>query len=146
VLVAYIVIFAVAFALRFWDLGARALHHDESIHAKWSWDLAQGDYHHSPIFHGPLYYHAQGLVFLIAGASDYTSRVSAAIFGMGIVAVPLLLRRWLGTPGTIASVPSSGVSLPSTSLARLSIARSRSSQPASALHASTETNSTRPTC
>jgi predicted membrane-bound mannosyltransferase len=100
----YVAIFAAAFALRFWDLGARALHHDESIHAQWSWSLLQGNYHHSPIFHGPFYYHVQALVFLIFGASDYTARVSAAIFGCGIVALPLLLRRRLGPVGALAAV------------------------------------------
>src|SRR5690606_5122376 len=92
----YTVVFAAAFGLRFWDLGSRALHHDESIHAQWSWRLIQGDYTHSPIFHGPLYYHVQGLFFLVFGDSDYTSRLSAAVFGMGIVALPLLLRKRLG--------------------------------------------------
>ena len=100
----YVAIFAAAFALRFWDLGARALHHDESIHAQWSWSLIQGNYHHSPVFHGPFYYHVQGLVFLIFGANDYTARVSAAIFGMGIIALPLLLRRRLGAVGAMATV------------------------------------------
>lgn len=100
----YAVIFALAVALRFWDLGSRALHHDESIHAQWSWDLLRGNYRHSPIFHGPFYYHVQGAVFFIFGANDYTSRVSAAIFGSAIVALPLLLRRWLGPVGTIAAV------------------------------------------
>ncbi|MEO6397167.1 MAG: flippase activity-associated protein Agl23 [Tepidiformaceae bacterium] len=100
----YLVVFAAAFGLRFWDLGGRALHHDESIHAQWSWSLIQGNYHHSPIFHGPFYYHIQGLVFLLFGASDYTSRVSAAIFGTALVALPLLLRRRLGPVGTLAAV------------------------------------------
>ncbi len=100
----YVALFAAAFALRFWDLGGRALHHDESIHAQWSWGLIQGSYHHSPIFHGPFYYHVQGLVFLILGANDYTARVSAALFGMGIVALPLLLRKRLGAVGTMAAV------------------------------------------
>ncbi|MCK9518953.1 MAG: TIGR03663 family protein, partial [Dehalococcoidia bacterium] len=100
----YIVVFAAAFALRFWDLGSRALHHDESIHAQWSWKLIQGDYTHSPIFHGPLYYHVQGLFFLVFGDNDYTSRLSAAVFGLGIVALPLLLRRRLGPLGTFAAV------------------------------------------
>src|SRR5690606_36057518 len=63
-----------------------------------------GDYTHSPIFHGPFYYHFQGLVFFLFGANDYTSRVSAAISGMVIVALPLLLRKWLGTVGTLAAV------------------------------------------
>ena len=101
---AYVVIIALAVGLRFFDLGARALHHDESIHAQWSWRLAQGDYRHDPVFHGPFYYHVQGLVFFLFGASDYTSRVSAAIFGSMLTALPLLLRRRLGPIGTISAV------------------------------------------
>lgn len=103
-LVAYLAIFAAAFALRFVDLGTRALHHDESIHAQWSWSLLQGTYKHSPIFHGPFYYHVQALVFFLFGANDYTSRVSAALFGSAIVALPLFIRRWLGPAGTLAAV------------------------------------------
>src|SRR5437762_14297403 len=80
-----------AFALRVWVLGGPALHHDESIHAQWSWGLIQGNYRHSPIFRGPFYYHVQGLVFLLIGATDYTARVSAALFGTALVALPLLL-------------------------------------------------------
>jgi uncharacterized protein (TIGR03663 family) len=103
-LAAYVAILGAAFALRFIDLGTRALHHDESIHAQWSWSLLQGTYKHSPIFHGPFYYHAQGLVFFLFGANDYTSRVSAAIFGSAVVALPLLIRRQLGQAGTMAAV------------------------------------------
>ena len=103
-LVAYFAIFAFAFALRFWDLGARALHHDESIHAKWAWDLSQGNYRHSPVFHGPLLYFVQGFTFLVFTATDYTARISPAIFGMGVAAAPLALRRWLGPVGTMAAV------------------------------------------
>src|SRR5256885_15495628 len=100
----YLAMFAVAFGLRFWDLGSDALHHDESIHAQWSWRLAQGDYKHDPIFHGPFYYHLQGLVFIIFGASDYTARLSAALFGCMLTALPLLLRKRLGGVGTFAAV------------------------------------------
>ncbi len=103
-LVAYLAIFAAAFALRFWDLGSRALHHDESIHAKWAWDLSQGNYRHSPVFHGPLLYFVQGFTFLVFTATDYTARISPAIFGMAVAAMPLALRRWLGPVGTIAAV------------------------------------------
>lgn len=103
-IVAYAALFALAISLRFWDLGARALHHDESIHAQWSWRLAQGDYRHDPVFHGPFYYHVQGLVFFLFGASDYTARVSAALFGSGLAVLPLLIRRRLGSVGTFAAV------------------------------------------
>uniref|UniRef100_UPI002ADD614B hypothetical protein n=1 Tax=Tepidiforma sp. TaxID=2682230 RepID=UPI002ADD614B len=37
--VLYAFVIAAAVLLRTWDLGARALHHDESIHAQWSWGL-----------------------------------------------------------------------------------------------------------
>ena len=104
VVVAYVAIFAAAFILRFWDLGARALHHDESIHAKWAWDFAQGSYRHNPTFHGPLLYVVQGFSFLVATATDYTSRISPALFGMAVVAAPFALRRWLGSPGVFAAV------------------------------------------
>ncbi len=100
----YLVVFALAAGLRFWDLGARALHHDESIHAQWSWDLLRGGYRHNPVFHGPFYYHVQALAFFLFGASDATSRLTAAAFGTALVALPLLLRRRLGPRGTMAAV------------------------------------------
>ncbi|MCA9823974.1 MAG: TIGR03663 family protein [Dehalococcoidia bacterium] len=100
----YAVLLAAAALLRIWDLGAGALHHDESIHAKFSWDLVRGNYTHDPVFHGPLYYHAQGLVFFLFGASDYTARLSAALFGIALATLPLLLRRRLGLVGTVAAV------------------------------------------
>ena len=104
VLVAYVLVFAAAFALRFWDLGARALHHDESIHARWAWDLAQGFYTHSPVFHGPLLYVVQGFTFIVFTATDYTARISPALFGMAVVVAPLAMRRWLGSTGVFAAV------------------------------------------
>ncbi len=101
---AYAAVAIGAIGFRFWDLGSRALHHDESIHAQWSWDLLRGNYTHSPVFHGPFYYHLQGSMFFLFGANDYTSRLSAAVFGSIIVFLPLLLRRWLGPVGTFAAV------------------------------------------
>ncbi|WP_322796596.1 flippase activity-associated protein Agl23, partial [Tepidiforma sp.] len=101
---AYAAVFALAVLLRTWDLGSRALHHDESIHAQWSWGLLQGNYRHSPIFHGPFYYHVQAAVFFLFGANDYTSRLSAAIAGSLLVFIPMLLRRRLGAIGTFAAV------------------------------------------
>ncbi|MES4791685.1 MAG: hypothetical protein C4321_00690, partial [Chloroflexota bacterium] len=102
--VLYVLVIAAAVLLRTWDLGSRALHHDESIHAQWSWGLLQGNYRHSPIFHGPFYYHFQAAIFFVFGASDYTSRLSAAIAGSVLVALPLLLRRRLGPVGTFVAV------------------------------------------
>ncbi|MFQ5380065.1 MAG: flippase activity-associated protein Agl23 [Dehalococcoidia bacterium] len=100
----YALVFAAATVLRFWALGDRAYHHDESIHAQWSWDLLNGVYRHSPVFHGPFYYNVQALTFLVTGVSDYTGRVSPALFGLALTATPLLLRRQLGAVGTAAAV------------------------------------------
>ena len=48
----------VAFVLRVVDLGARAMHHDESLHAFFSWSLAEGrGYRHDPLLHGPFQFH-----------------------------------------------------------------------------------------
>ena len=59
----YAIIVIVAVALRFWDLGDRILHHDESIHALWSWYIYTGrGYRHDPVNHGPFLYYAQPLI------------------------------------------------------------------------------------
>jgi len=45
----------IGLVLRFWDLGAKAFHHDESLHAFYSWRLYDGQgYVHDPMMHGPL--------------------------------------------------------------------------------------------
>ena len=90
--------------LRFWDLGTRALHHDESLHAVYSWYLYTGrGYQHDPLMHGPVQFHLIALVYFLLGASDYTARVAAAFFGTALVALPLFLRPWLGRWGAVAA-------------------------------------------
>jgi uncharacterized protein (TIGR03663 family) len=90
----------VAFGLRFWDLGARALHHDESLHAQFSWYFQQGrGYNHDPLMHGPFQFNASALSFVLFGASDYTARIPAAFFGTAMVALPFFLRGYLGRVG-----------------------------------------------
>lgn len=93
---------------RFWDLASRAFHHDESLHAYYSWQYAIGDgYVHDPLMHGPFLFHANALVYLLLGASDAASRYMPAIFGVVLVGMPYLLRgpRFLGRWGAlIASV------------------------------------------
>ena len=101
----YIIIFIAAAVLRLWDLGSVTLHHDESIHAFWSWQLAfEGHYIHDPIFHGPFYYFVQAFTFIVFQDSDYTARLSVAFFGILLTALPLLMRRHLGAVGTIAAM------------------------------------------
>ncbi len=94
----------VAFLLRFWDLGSRAMHHDESLHATYSWYLYTGKgYRHDPMMHGPFQFHFNALVFFLLGASDYTVRVLPAIFGTALVGLPYLFRDRLGRYGAVVA-------------------------------------------
>jgi len=91
-----------AVATRFWDLGARGMSHDGSLHALYSWKLYRGEgYSHDPMMHGPFLYHITALIFFLFGVSDYTARMSTALFGTILVATPYLLRKWLGRTGAI---------------------------------------------
>ena len=74
----------VGLVLRFWDLGAKAFHHDESLHAFYSWRLYDGQgYVHDPMMHGPLLFELNALVYLLFGASDFTARLVPALLGVG---------------------------------------------------------------
>jgi predicted membrane-bound mannosyltransferase/DNA-binding beta-propeller fold protein YncE len=100
----YVGLFVVAIALRFTDLGARALHHDESLHALFSYGLSTGKgYVHDPLMHGPFLFHITALIYQLFGASDATSRFAPALFGSALVLMPLLLRPWTGRVGAFAA-------------------------------------------
>ncbi len=96
----YLVIFLIAVVTRFWDLGARAMSHDESLHALYSFYLYNGTgYQHNPMMHGPFLFHANALIYFLFGVTDYTARIVPAIFGVVLVFLPLLLKPWLGRIG-----------------------------------------------
>lgn len=100
--VAYATIFVLAVVTRFWDLGSRAMSHDESLHALYSWTLYAGKgYKHEPMMHGPFLFHINALAYFLFGASDYTARMMPALFGVILIFMPLFLRRWLGRAGTV---------------------------------------------
>ena len=92
---------------RFWDLGSRTLHHDESLHVYYSWQFANGSipYVHDPLMHGPFLFHANALIYLLFGDSTTTSRLLPALAGILIVAAPWLLRdrAFLGRWGALAT-------------------------------------------
>ncbi len=98
----YVAIFMIAVVTRFWDIGARAMSHDESLHALYSYYLYSGSgYVHNPMMHGPFLFHANALIYFLFGDTDYTARIVPALFGVFMVMSPLLLRRWLGRLGAI---------------------------------------------
>ncbi len=102
----YGVFILLAVVTRFWDLGSRTLHHDESLHTYYSWLLQTGQgYVHNPLMHGPFLFHANALVYLLFGDSDASSRFMPALFGVALVGLPYLLRgpRHLGRWGALAA-------------------------------------------
>ncbi len=98
----YLVILLLAIISRFWDVGARAMSHDESLHALYSYYLYNGSgYIHNPMMHGPFLFHANALIYFLFGDNDFTARIVPALFGVFMVMSPLLLRRWLGRVGAV---------------------------------------------
>ena len=101
----YVVVFAAALFLRLYELGLRPYHHDESIHAFFSWRILEGglgDYKYDPVYHGPLLYYSTALMMWLFGDSDFTGRLSAVAFGLAVVGFAWPLRRYLGRWGALA--------------------------------------------
>jgi len=101
-LIPYLMLAAVALGMRLWDLGSRAMSHDESLHVFYSWGLAQGNgYEHNPLMHGPFQFFGNALNFILFGDSDFTARLLPVLFGAALVLLPFFLRRYLGRWGAL---------------------------------------------
>ena len=113
--------------LRFWGVGDKPLHHDESMHAYFSWRFvldtldrwsacaqaqgqgvgAAGCYHYDPLLHGPFQFHIIAFTYKICqllgvydnGINNFTARIPAATLGTVIVGLPYFLRDRLGNIG-----------------------------------------------
>ena len=100
----YLLLIVLAITTRFWDLGVRAISHDESWHANWSWKLYAGQgYSHDPASHGPFLFEANAFIHLLFGVNSYTARIVPALFGVALVALPYLFRKWLGRTGALVT-------------------------------------------
>ena len=98
----YGLLLATALGMRLWDLGVRAMHHDESLHALYSFKLSVGDgYTHNPMMHGPFQMEATAGIFFLLGDGEFTARLLYALAGTALVAMPILLRSRLGTLGAL---------------------------------------------
>jgi hypothetical protein len=87
-------VMAVAAVLRFWALDAKAIHHDESLHAQFTYYLFNGQgYRHDPLMHGPFLFHSGTAIYFLFGDGDYTARVLPALFGTILVGMPYFLRK-----------------------------------------------------
>jgi len=104
--------------LRFWGLGDKPLHHDESLHAYYSLILLHNNlqhwmscfnpavycYRYDPMLHGPFQFHAIALVYQICqwlgvsdhGVNTFTVRIPAAVLGTVIIGLPYFIRDYIG--------------------------------------------------
>ncbi len=99
-LFALVILFAIV--TRFYDLEARVMSHDESLHTYFSWLLYQGrGYQHSPMMHGPYQFHNISLIYYLFGANDFTARIPAVLFSIATVWMVWVWRRYLGKAGAI---------------------------------------------
>src|ERR1044071_1399904 len=95
-------IILLAIVTRFYNLDARVMSHDESLHTYFSWLLYRGQgYQHTPMMHGPWQFHWIALSYFIFGASDFTARIPAALFSIATVAMTWYWRRYLGKAGAL---------------------------------------------
>ncbi len=87
------------------QLGERGMSHDESLHAYYSYLLAdQKLYAHDPMMHGPLLFHLNALIYWLTGhASDFNTRFLPALAGTCTVASMWWYRRFLGRIGALAA-------------------------------------------
>jgi uncharacterized protein (TIGR03663 family) len=115
--IAAVSILLIAAFLRLYDLPLVPFHHDEGVNGNFLVQLVRdGYYHYNPEnYHGPaLYYFAAmipwavRLLFGQAGQNTYglttfNARLVPALFGLATIWLVLLLRRRLGTVGTLAA-------------------------------------------
>jgi uncharacterized protein (TIGR03663 family) len=101
-MVAYATLILLGFALRIWDVGGRAMHHDESLHAYYSWLFYTGKgYTYDPLMHGPFQFEVVPIFYLLFGAGEFAARMLAVVLGTVLIGLPYLLRRYLMVPGAL---------------------------------------------
>ena len=93
-----------ALALRLIALDDRPVHHDESQHGFYAWQLlTTGEYSYTPVLHGPVDFFAIAASFALFGDGELTLRLPHALCGAALCLTPLLLRAELGRAGALVA-------------------------------------------
>ncbi|HEX8105575.1 MAG TPA: flippase activity-associated protein Agl23 [Solirubrobacteraceae bacterium] len=90
---AIVALLALALALRTFELGDRAFHHDESQDAYFSFTHR---FEYDPLLHGPLRFYLTAAIYGLLGASDFTARLAPALLGTAMVGLVFLAREQIG--------------------------------------------------
>lgn len=115
--ISVLVILLIAAALRLYDLNLVPLHHDEGVNGNFLVRLVrEGAYQYDPEnYHGPTLYYFSALIPWITrllfgaaardnyGMTTFTIRLIPAVFGIATIGLVFLLRRRLGTIGTLSA-------------------------------------------
>ncbi len=90
----YIIIYGIiALILHFYNLGVRPFHHDESLHAYYSYKIIKDySYVYNPMMHGPFLFFANAFIYLIFGTSNFTARLLPALLGTFLVISPFFIK------------------------------------------------------
>lgn len=88
-----LLVLATAFT-RFYRLNLKLFHHDEAIHAWFSYELlTKGTYTYDPMYHGPLLYYITTGMFRVFGDSDLVGRLVPALLGVLLVVLVYFVYR-----------------------------------------------------
>lgn len=107
---AFASIMLVAFVMRLWGVDERAVHHDESLHIFYGWQLFDSwdfnggrGYTHVPFMHGPLQFFGNAVSFFLWPFHDneFSARLMYTIVGSALVGTPFFLRNYLGRGGAL---------------------------------------------
>jgi uncharacterized protein (TIGR03663 family) len=82
----FLAIFLLGLFLRLFALDLKLFHHDEAVHAWFSYKLmTEGSYVYDPMYHGPFLYYATAAMFTLFGGNDLVARILPAFFGAAII-------------------------------------------------------------
>ncbi len=98
----YALLFLIGLGMRLVRLGDQAVHHDESLHGYFAYQISiGGDYAHTPLTHGMFLFELIAGMFFLFGDSEFTMRLGMVLFGSALILMPLLLRKQLGDVGAL---------------------------------------------
>jgi len=90
----FLIILLLGLFLRLFSPELKLLHHDEAVHAWFSYKLVtEGAYTYDPMYHGPLLYFLTAGMFYLFGDSDLVARILPGLFGAAIIPLVYAIHR-----------------------------------------------------